>query len=60
MPGFRLLTRTIVDPSSQMEVLIEGLQDLQEITKRKLKKTQEEANIAKMEIQEKKGPREKS
>jgi len=54
MPGFRLLTRTIVDPSSQMEVLIEGLQDLQEITKRKLKKTQEEANIAKMEIQEKK------
>lgn len=54
MPGFRLLKRTIGESSSQMEVLIEALQDLQEITKRKLKKTQEEANIARMEIQEKK------
>lgn len=54
MPGFKLLSRTIGESSSQMEVLIDGLKDLQEITKRKLKKTQEEANIARMEIEEKK------
>lgn len=52
--GYTLLKRTIGESSSQMEVLIEALKDLQEITKRKLKKTQEEANIAKMEIEEKK------
>jgi len=53
-PGFALLKRKLGESSSQMDVLIEYLKALQKITKRKLKKTQEEANIARMEIEEKK------
>lgn len=52
--GYALLKDTIGEPSSQMYVLINALKDLQEITERKLRMTQEEANLARMEIEEKK------